>query len=129
MKAIELRIGNLVEDINGRTIRITAIKERTVRGDILPSDHNSLFTFAEDIEPIPINAEWLLKCGFECVHEMEAYADKHHYGYANCEGTFTFMPFCTNDTNCHIKIKYVHQLQNLYFALTEKELQFKNDNQ
>lgn len=127
MKANELRLNNYIYDVYdlklGKSAVVDIVTDLTFYDDGSGSINNTDENF---FEPIPINAEWLLKCGFECVHEMEAYADKHHYGYANCEGTFTFMPFCTTDTNCHIKIKYVHQLQNLYFALTEKELEIRN---
>lgn len=100
MIASEFRIGNLVFD--GKEIF-------TVNGRILAF-------FDYDLKPIPITKEWLIKFGFE----------QHAIGYYNLKGFF----ICYANTGLHeykfrdfnVTIKYVHQLQNLYFALTQEEL-------
>ena len=80
-----------------------------------------------NLEPIPLTQEWLLKFGFEedscnyykIIENQEAvlYIDKldatFAYGYPyECSGG-------------DLKLKHVHQLQNLYYALTKKELTIK----
>jgi len=103
MKANELRIGNWVSN-GDRYYKITAAAIlHLTQGDL-------------DCYPIPINAEWLLKFGFEkalngwwCPDEVVSYKE----GYAGF------------GTNTYTQIKHVHQLQNLYFALTGKELEIK----
>jgi hypothetical protein len=119
MKANELRIGNLVLS-KGVPVQIEEIMWETVRhcfGEF-PIDY---------VEPIPLTEKWLLKFGF---YETT----KEHY----VSGLYTLnkpdgfyinketMCYCDIDyegtTNDRIKIQYVHQLQNLYFALTGEEL-------
>ena len=64
------------------------------------------------IEPIPLTLEWLLKFGFNGT-------DIDNYTIVLSNGNFFILdcpvPIATN-------IYYVHELQNLYFALTGKQL-------
>ena len=78
--------------------------------------------FYEELEPIPLTEEWLLKFGFkEDGHYNSA---KRWMGIFNqpliqCNGYFTIPNYFSTE------IKYVHTLQNLYFALTCEELTIK----
>lgn len=70
------------------------------------------------LDPIPINGEWLLKFGFT---QSPAFKSLYFVG--------TFLNITLGDKimfeiNDHIisEIKYIHELQNLYFALTGEEL-------
>jgi hypothetical protein len=111
MKATELRIGNLVNE-NGEVIKI--------RQETLCDFANGYVVF----EPIPLTEEWLLKFGFkkpahtwcgDVFHLTEW--DKYPINWC----------VAMNKNNAVIieKLKYVHQLQNLYFALTGEELKIK----
>src|SRR5690606_29297307 len=98
----------------------------------------------DSFEPIPLTEEWLLKFGFEkwawcddaafiplffgdslyCrYYQNEWHIKRMKVGrdskgvYGKSEGKYV-LPIG--------KIKYVHQLQNLYFALTQKELKLKD---
>lgn len=64
-------------------------------------------------EPIPLTEQWLLRFGFA--------ENKHTIG---CFGNNVIgIYFRNGEGNYNIaKFKYVHQLQNLYFALTGEEL-------
>lgn len=80
----------------------------------------------EDVKPIPLTPEVLEKCGLSNVWIKESWmivedrSDLDLFGYAmkvrNASRTkeIEFAYF-----------KYLHQLQNLYFALTGKELIYK----
>jgi hypothetical protein len=116
MKAIELRIGNWV--FTNKTeyqIELSDFSDWY-------NDHNS-HQYGEFIHPIPLTKEWLLKFGFKAIDERgyskEILIKDDRY-------TFNFVIFKTNDGYdndvCLYVIKYVHQLQNLYFALTGEEL-------
>jgi len=73
-----------------------------------------------DVEPIPITEEWLLKLGF-INDDAQRYFKNGIYLILYDEG-------CTILHNqIHINYFYVHQLQNLYFALTGKELTYGNN--
>jgi len=118
MKATELRIGNLAQEI-------TPSHNKTV---FVSVEHFEQIEDGEiDLFPIPLTEEWLLKFGINYIHEVAAYCDDNCMISETNETLdyWVFMPFCTNDEDCYIKIKYVHQLQNLYFALTGKELEVK----
>ena len=72
----------------------------------------------ENLNPIPLTPEWLRKLSFE-------YAG---YKWVNdlVELTNDFNILNGEDrTAWSIKVNSVHQLQNLYFALTGKELQYE----
>lgn len=108
MKANELRIGNYVKsnDVNMAPYFI-------VTASFLKQNENEMSWF---IDPIPLTEEWLLKFGFECVYTY----DDHHYYLDSKHGFSLDRSF--QHLDCEYDIEYVHQLQNLYFALTGKEL-------
>ena len=116
MKATELRIGNL-------------LNYQTAEGDILTTtiDWQDLKWISEDEQSFnlvhsetPLTEEWLLKFGFKQISER-VYIINYHYGY---EFGITNIFIIKND-NCFMRykhIQHVHELQNLYFALTGEEL-------
>jgi hypothetical protein len=130
MKASELRIGNLV-DLGNRIAKVTEINHLACVVVDLEETQDTIEDY-ERVKGIILTEEWLLKFDF---HE---YID---FGYKT--GHFDKVPLCgftysinTNkvmimhkgNNNSHwldIEIKYVHQLQNLYFALTGEELVVK----
>jgi hypothetical protein len=68
------------------------------------------------INPIPITEEWLVRFGFE--HEETEYSN-----FQNKDGVRLFFHNGVwNYSSLNTVIKSVHQLQNLYFALTGEEL-------
>lgn len=118
MNSSELRIGNYVgrKDIGSGEDRIETIialgEKVTTTGPI------KVICAYDDLMAIPLNEEWLLKFGFELINGNK-YRNGHielldgpNHCYEYFYGGFT-------------KIKYVHQLQNLYFALTGEELEIK----
>lgn len=135
MEANELRIGNLVITKN-MPVEIEEIRIETVRccfGEF-PINY---------IEPILITEEWLLKFGFvkenkrETKHHsnfysMCVYDYKYSFAYDDFRNDWGFYHSYTDALNdsdnnkfdfISCGIKYVHQLQNLVFALSGKELE------
>jgi len=107
MEAKELRIGNLVQFTTGSIYKV----------DMLYNDFSSLLYWM----PIPLTEEWLLKFGFEIKQGRfgnEYWGKINLYTASNKKIVFCF-------DGCLKGIKYVHQLQNLYFALTGQELIIK----
>jgi len=115
MKASEFRIGNYynqfgnIEKVSWATLKV--LEKRT---------NEQLWC-----EPIPLSEEWLLKFGFEMEYSQLTNIYKYFlvntpFGYS--QGQFNVF----TQTGCFsVEIKYVHQLQNLYFALTNKELTYE----
>ena len=107
MKTNELRIGNLVKDLDGYLCKIAS-------GDQID------WTW----EAIPLTKEWLLKFGFKHNRYYDMYNIRIHNNVPLWVTIIDGVGRVSITTN-PIKladINYVHQLQNLYFALTGKEL-------
>jgi hypothetical protein len=117
MKANELRIGSLVYITDTSTLlfykQVTQINIHNLM--YLCGETKDPFEF--EIEPIPLTEEWLLKFGFE-----KTFITKIHLTFS--KGTFSLLK---RDKHIqiwyeNINVQYVHQLQLLYFALTNEEL-------
>ena len=120
MKANELRIGNLIL-VDGEITEITGIKKSTVSF----SDGFQMF-IAGGLEPISLTEEWLLKFGFDITVDHPGRKLYEHDG--ECPLWFSDKRGITDFYASRVRIrecKYVHQLQNLYFALTGEELTIK----
>ena len=133
MKASELRIGNYLKNKDEICVVSTINCDDTIR--IFNDDKTQTFgCFALRIfEPIALTEEWLLKAGFRKVdyefnvYELNGVEICFGRGYNENENHFHYaIDFDKgNGYSClHNAIEYVHQLQNLYFALTGKELTF-----
>lgn len=132
MKANELRIGNYYNS-NGTFKKAT------------PSIIEELFESENRIwiQPIPLTEEILLKCGFEKVKNKDKEDLREYIGHTAQKAKYAIFDtdiFITKvdkrgllwrSVDCDfmvlfyhksIPIKYLHQLQNLYFALTGQEL-------
>jgi len=138
MKSNELRIGNMVmiSEVKCKVIGIEGCKNikngfsvfDTVRlsGDGINSQQQ---IYCQGVSPIALTEEILLKCGFNKIYvtdpqlensqskwyiddlEIFKFEDNHEYLFFSFGQDF--------------KIIYLHQLQNLYFELTGKELEIK----
>ena len=125
MKASELRIGNLVQHKDTKEITtIYALEHRYKRVYWI----NSSLYNNDSLEPIPLTEEWLLKFGFVKEDEQDELLDTFMYNKDNItrvefSNKHKLLYWHDNYTSIyHQKLKHVHQLQNLYFALTGEEL-------
>ena len=128
MKANELRIGNWVMGDSERPYQI----ELSDFSDWY-NDHNS-HTYGDHVHPIPITEEWLEKLRFEKDDIREAfYVACGEYRIRVSVNVFSgtlekdsswFVSVLTGYANQPMTIvqQYIHQLQNLYYALTGEEL-------
>jgi hypothetical protein len=126
MKANELRIGNLVNSQRGisRIVEISNTEISYVHFQI-PDEEIGLWEDGK-VEPIPLTADWLLKFGFEKEKYPDCFVYDNFVVFVNT-GTVIGMPIgklyvSTGLVSYTVPLEYVHQLQNLYFALTGKEL-------
>jgi hypothetical protein len=116
MKAEELRIGNCVNYFNDGEHSLIRILDW---GYAHLNDASSIEY--ELLKPIPLTEEWLLKFGFEIgwiISHKETYFNLNKNGK-----DYFYSP--DQHHNSSEAIQNVHQLQNLYYALTNKELNYE----
>lgn len=119
MKAQELRIGNIVnyygDDFPNGT-QCTVDSE-----DIRLMDNNPVY--ASEHKPILLTEEWLIKFGFKNEVGNEWAAAKGLFVIEKFDLLYNF----SAGSGCALSrsIKYVHELQNLFFAITGQELTIK----
>jgi len=123
MEASELRICNYVTDNNNDIVEIESIWGRHMVSFNTLSDKTLRTRFpTKHLNPIPLTEEWLVK--FRFFEKYKSTSNRWNIGgfeLHDCEddngrlqGIFLY--------DFKLEVKYVHQLQNLYFALFNKEL-------
>lgn len=139
MKANELRIGNYVQinnpscyfNLKGILFKVVNINKNKNYSITVESElYEEYNQFIDYIDPILLTVDMLNIFGFSMKFvtdpqefnplreytlgqfELLKFTDDKHFFYSSGKGF-------------HTDIKYVHQLQNLYFSLTGKELELK----
>lgn len=141
MKTSELRIGNLVQAKSPERQEWESLV-------VVTTTYLKLFIRNKvDFKPIPLTLGWLLKFGFvehfignkfsESWYELKYLSNEHEPIITSWVSILINIEtwscvICDEypdeiGANTKIKIEYVHQLQNLYFALTGEELTFKSE--
>lgn len=155
MNSRELRIGNLVRVNNENLLGLDCKIYEVRHSHVFVNSDDLIHVRTELLQPIPLTEEWLIKFGFLnrkhfCDNRIR-YSDDQmdqindwnlvtydDYGSFNFIGydidnhvlsvTETYTSgsgeFSTNGID-DFSIKNVHRLQNLYYALTGKELELK----
>lgn len=113
--ANELRIGDYVFELE--YLKVKSISETGVNGDA-----NGVNYPFDMLSGIPITPEILEKCGFEywtldhdCTDPKDAY-------WVHKKLKFSINNLSWKVQKLNVSVKYLHQLQNLYFSLTGEEL-------
>ena len=129
METKELRLGNYLQ-LDGESYHVNEIqnslqcielKRKNLENQKL-NDYEECDLDCNDLQPIPLTEEVLLKCGFERHIKLGGYD-----GYL-LNGWFITTDLCFMVLGSSVilsKLKYLHQLQNLYFALTGEELEIE----
>ena len=107
MKENELRVGNIIHNGNFEA-RINSFDEM-----------NEFFIL---MAPVELTEEWLFKFGFQ--KGIDWYWLYKYPRQINVSITHRKTTIGSNE-EYEVECKYVHQLQNLYFALTGEELTIK----
>jgi hypothetical protein len=125
MKANELRIGNF---INYRIVDKLDERQEWDEASIIDGqdlDYLEKNPNDKDYQPIPLTEEWLLRFGFEkqmaWTFAIELTSNLKFVYYLGQKGWSINNKNYPDFTN----LKHVNSLQNLYFALTGKELTIK----
>ena len=129
MTSNELRIGNLVYVPSGikKFVCGTTYKNIFYTSNLQNSTYGQAYDY--ECNPIPLTEEWLLDLGFTTIEiteeteETEAVIFDFKFSFINKTGTEVW--FLSYNGELFKELKYVHELQNLYFALTGKELEIE----
>jgi hypothetical protein len=137
----ELRFGNKIQTQYGEVITVqqigcdsviygTKIEVKKGKMNITEPPDESAYLFelnevvkeaaCEEIFPIALTPEILKKCGFRnfCREEWIISIGNSHVDFVFVDGILRLRSLATSLTN----IKYVHQLQNFIFAISEHDL-------
>jgi hypothetical protein len=129
LKTEELRIGNLVyfndNMFPGKENQIVEIIKISKNFVYDKTNKNTMIGELENYKPIEINQDILLKLGFNwndgAPYHDETILEDCFFGYSQNE----IQIFSGYEYKLLKRIKYVHQFQNIYFLLTNKELKTK----
>lgn len=132
ISANELRIGNMIE-ANGPMMEVKAIYSDHVELCLNGAEADNWDEDLEACNGIPLTPEVLAAAGFS--HRLGAVNTIHEYFIGTNPVTHDWLfDLCYIDSadnrryfyrNGHHTVTYLHQLQNLYFALTHSELNYK----
>lgn len=132
IQASDLRIGNLVGDADyiANAAEYDEITVLIVNGDenTISSAYADTIS-CDELYGIPLTKEWLERCGRKCEngngweYQIQVGALKWYFRwntewYSEVGGIYI-----------DSRVQYIHQLQNLYFALTGKEIEIKEPSQ
>ncbi len=135
IKPEELRIGNYVTNEFYKEykefIRVEDLNEIGI--NLFVDDDSESYEIAEyfinvthkysELYGIPITEEILLKCGFVRCHDKEY---KYSFNEDNCLILSPYKgKYIMCDIDISVVVKYLHQLQNLFYSLTQKELKIE----
>jgi hypothetical protein len=129
MKTQEFRIGNILEwyEPNSKfsTCEVLEIYSDDTLGLKITETFNGRYDVNyQSIKPIILSEKWLGKFGFEKTYTN--ISGENYVGYELNEFSICILSIEVGVyfINCkhEAPFKYVHQLQNLYFAFTGKEL-------
>ena len=138
----ELRVGNYIFQHENKIVRVEQISSKKIelheceRVPVLFTEDQRI-CYSDIINPIPITMEFFRLNGehTEIVHNdksrslyfkfgsitLESYTDPDYREWLACR----VRPDNPRDRNFISNIKYIHQLQNLYFAINQEELIIK----
>lgn len=127
MKVCELRLGNYILH-NGEVMPVVQIERRyktIFRLNDIDVDERIIQDY---FQPIPLTPEWLERCGFERGIDKGVFVkDNFKIGVTDYAGGGSWVFYMDRHLSVH-DISCLHQLQNLYFALTGEELTINNVN-
>lgn len=140
MEAKDIRIGNIVKLVNwgGINAIVTEIGSHNGEPYIRCKDiYNGIYLHHEGmdlVQGVPLSENWFIRFGFQ--KEVLSDESGHYYTLELNENKYCDLCISNGDKNGFVEVtlfpyeewfryRYVHELQNLFAALTGKELEMK----
>jgi len=144
MKSQDLRIGNylyyehtthIVSGVHGNKVYSWWVKDGEPIIEYEAKDisgtqvENPYIDVISQYEPIPLTEEWLIKLGFEKLTDSKDGFKNTTYTYTKGISFIVYFDGVRLSTNFWMgnEKHYIHQLQNLFYVLSGKELTIKQD--
>lgn len=124
IQAGELRIGNLAER-DGNLLKVIRIsKDGIVNYDLIKKSQG-IHVNSGNVVAIKLTEEWLIKLGFNKLNNSnEWYVIKQNDFELSIHLSGNEICFGSGNVFFKGNFKHIHTIQNLYFALTGKELSY-----
>ena len=121
MKVEELMIGNYISDIHASESSYWQVKQLLGKvcyyGDYYSEEY-------ENLKPIPLTEEWLVRFGFEnCINGW--WSENELFNVKFIDNDIEIYLSGSDNDLAYKKIKYVHQIQNLYYIIIGEHLTIK----
>ena len=131
MEKEELMIGNFIE-VDGNIISVGIIYDNQISWNIAKYPNHRIWNpyislSDKRVKPIPLTEEWLLKFGFKHYSTYKIFELENYFRYS-LEKKYTQIELGDGKFARWMnwgEMKYVNQLQNLYFVLTGEKLSLK----
>jgi hypothetical protein len=133
IRAKEVRINNIIQDREGRVLRVEKIDDTEDEGyEISAWPIGGGGQVGYPFKPLPLTEEWLVKFGLKLVKKDKAMCGEvaRTDDFLSKENAFYYV-FNSVETQMgdwyHVskQIHYVHELQNIYFTHNDEELIIK----
>jgi hypothetical protein len=120
----ELRIGNLINLKNRNGIFVFPVTGIIEQGVFINHNNGEWRLSYHEVDPVLLTEEAISKCGFKEVgfYDNVYYLDDFRI-YLDKKADYGLLKYEKETENIEIEIDSIHKLQNVYFALTGKELE------
>ena len=133
IKPEELRLGNYVKDRGGKTIRIDFFEHFEKDYDCKFGQKNffngdevhPLTEYTQYAQPIALTEEWLLKFGFIKIENINCWVKnwgRNGAEFVKFDDYYKLFSYQLGNANYRVIEYGVHQLQNIFYAITNQEL-------
>jgi len=123
----DLRLGNLVYGVSDRIEEVIGLAEGVVTTTLVKLREATFICEQDDVNGIELNEEWLIRLGFRKV------GGSYFMGcievFLSDKGINVSLEFDSTVTGSYsreVDIEFVHQIQNLVYALDKEELILKD---
>ena len=129
MKANEFHIGNLVK-VRGEIVKVEQITKKKIGYHKEPRENVMRYAKLYEVKPIELTEDWT-KEHIKCIEYIGFITDMNIYGIPSVMQLIfskgqIYRVYCINDVEewrYGFAIKTLHDLQNWYYAITNKELE------
>lgn len=118
MEKQDLRYGNIVRDIESERVgTVITIGKRTASVKL---EFSTLTQSFDEYEPVELTEDYLFRLGFEKRDDQKYYHTKFDRTWVSLDSIL--VKWYGNALGGIMMLDYVHQLQNIFFAINHEEL-------